>query len=155
MWNSFILVMPSAGSGCCSLGWLEEGRPPRTRTISRSGKWEVAPAIGILLCVHDSWHLFIVRIREQCVLSGRNVTANYLNCVRMRTEKFANIFLARCRSVLLFQPSPSCCCHGLHPAPDPVPVAPGPGPSYHLLPPRPGILLPFPFLPFSVRAGML
>jgi len=31
------------------------------------------------------------------VLSGRNVTANYLNCVRMRTEKFANIFLARRR----------------------------------------------------------
>lgn len=71
---------------------------------------EVAPAAGIRLCVRDSRHLFMVRIRDlkpECVFSGRNVTANYLNCVRMRTEKFANIFLARCRL--------------LHPAPYPYP----------------------------------
>lgn len=89
--------------------------PRRERYEDEDVEVEVAPAAGIRLCVRDSRHLFMVRIRDlkpECVFSGRNVTANYLNCVRMRTEKFANIFLARCRL--------------LHPAPYPYPV---PGPS--------------------------
>lgn len=80
------------------------------------------------------------------MFSGRNVTANYLNCVRMRTEKFANIFLARCwqagGSSLHSLPSVAMVCI-LHPPLDPVPV---PHPVYF------DALFRF---HFPVRAGML